>query len=254
MRGVRPEKHHSVEKRQSTCSGEPADSHPKGGQNGKVLLATVTLYTKCPVQIQAKNSNGGCMMQPRTKSQLDLKFFNGKQLNVDFSSETYTGTTNSDFATLKCPTSTITSPRHINLGRGSHDYLMISSELFLEPCGFDGVQERIQLVKSTQMTHTWGLQFRGTTADKFTGAGDGHILQGVDYIVNEFGDTVVDLRSATADINLYDAYTRVTLKNVGDIIERDRSEEVKTQLLTCLKDVSSMTAAERNECDTSSSD
>ena len=218
MRRVKPEKHHSVEKRQTTCSGEPANSHPKGGQNGKVLLATVTLYTKCPMQIQTKTSNGGCMMQPRTKSQLDLKFFNGKQLNVDFSSTTYTGTSNSDFATLKCPTSTVTSPREINLGRGSSDYLMISSELFLEPCGFDGVLERIQLVKSPTLSHTWGMQFIGTTADKFTDSGDGHILKGVDYIINEYGDTVVNLRTSTAaNINLYDAYTEVTLRNVGDI-------------------------------------
>eukprot|EP00794_Sanderia_malayensis_P008639 gene8639-9571_t len=112
------------------CSGDDS-SHPEGGQGGKYLMATVTLYSKCPVRVTTKNIEGDCVMRPRMMNELDKNFFHGSKTLVDFSNREYLGTDNTDFVELKCPTNKITHAVQINLKSTSsdtRDILMISDE------------------------------------------------------------------------------------------------------------------------------
>ena len=55
-----------------------------GAGEGKVLLATIALYTKCPVSIEAKTRGQSCVMSRRTKSEIDVRFFPRQQATHRF--------------------------------------------------------------------------------------------------------------------------------------------------------------------------
>ena len=219
------------------CSGEPPDgSHPIGGRDGKSLLATVSFYTKCPGEVSAFNKDGGCMMAPRKVSELDLLFFNGKSFFTDFTQSVQCkqpSIPKADVCTLKCPQQQVTRSTQINLGRGSRDYLVIKNDLFLDPCGIDG--EGAEMILKRAAKTIWELEFKGDH-EKFTGDGTRHQLKGIELIVNEYGDTIVDLGTVTEEeINLFDAYTEKTVIDIAERARREQTDEIADTLTQCLK-------------------
>ena len=220
------------------CSGEPADgSHPMGGGGGKSLLVTVSFHTKCPGEVSAFNKNGGCMMAPRKVSELDLLFFNGDNLFTDFTQNVqsnYRNTRNVDVCTLKCPQHPVSRSTEIKLGQGDRDYLVIKNDLFLDPCGIDG-EGADMILKRKKRGFFWELEFKGKH-EKFTGAGKRHRLKGIEWIVNEYGEKIVNLRKVRKDeINLFDEYTRKTVTDIADRARREQTDEVADTLTQCLK-------------------
>eukprot|EP00112_Aurelia_sp_Birch-Aquarium-sp1_P017719 Seg4136.1 transcript_id=Seg4136.1/GoldUCD/mRNA.D3Y31 product="hypothetical protein" protein_id=Seg4136.1/GoldUCD/D3Y31 len=238
-----------VSKKSNVCSGEPEREHPEGGKDGKVLLAKVALYSKCPVEIQATNKDGSCMMAPRKKPDLDIKFFNGIKLDIDFTRREYQGGQGNDCAVLKCPDNDVTTQSKIKLVGATNDFLVIGREKFLDPCDIDGEEAKITLEKRPNKRNTWVLKFEGVA--KFSGRGVRLVLRGVDKIVNEFGNVVVNLRNAQeSSIDLYDRYARVTIQEIGNMAGKDRSQEIKDNLLKCIKEESEMTDEEKELCKT----
>ena len=52
------------------------------------------------------------------------------------------------------------------------------------------------------------------------------------------------------ELDLYREYAEVAMDSIGEILQRDRTQEIKDELLTCLKSVSSTTQEERDICET----
>ena len=242
----------STEKRQSQCSGETGGNPVTGAGDGKELLAKIALYTKCPVSIKATTRGKSCVMSRRTKSEIDVTFFSGSRLHIDFNQRSYTGSNQNDYALLKCPSSTVSQATSIDLGEGSSDVLVLSSDIFLDPCGIDGASVTLTLEQQPNLTSTWKLKLSGNGLQKFTGAGRTITIIGVEKIISEQGRQVLPLPSQPLDfeLDLYQEYTPVAMKSIGAILQKDRSQEVKDELLTCLKPVSSMTQEERELCET----
>ena len=234
------------DKRTARCSGEPADgSHPEGGKNGKVLLATIAFYSKCPIEIETKNVGGSCMMTTKKKSELDLAFFQGKKLFADFSANVG-ATMGADHCYLKCPSATVTTERWINLSRGSRDKVIISSELFLDPCDIDG--ESVKVTMQRDSVNRWFFVVEGNE-DKFGVNGKVHGFQGVEQIINEYGDLVIDLKNTQQNrFDLYAEYSKATMKRIASIAGHERTREVKNSLLQCTKEESEMSAEEKEIC------
>ena len=219
------------------CSGEPADgSHPMGGEDGKRLLATVSFHTKCPGKVEAFNEVGRCMMARKTLSELDLVFFNGNRFVTDFTQNVESmqpDIPKIDVCTLKCPQQQVSHSTQIKLGRGSRDYLVIKNDLFLDPCGIDGEGAEMFLKKKGKSI--WELEFRGEH-EKFTGDGKRHELRGVEWIVNEYGDKIVNLKTMKKDeIDLFDEYTRKTVIDIAKRARREQTDEVADTLEQCLQ-------------------
>ena len=236
-------------KKSDVCSGEPEGEHPKGGEDGKVLLAKVFLNSKCPVEIHASNQDGSCMMAPRKAADLDIRFFDGVKLDVDFTTRVYRGGRGNDCAVLKCPDNIVTTRTKINLRGGANDFLVIGREKFLDPCDIDGDETKITLEKRPNKRNNWVLKLQGVA--KFNGRARRIILRGIDKIINELGNVVVNLsRAQESTIDLYDRYTRVTMQEIGNIAGRDRSQEIKDNLLKCIKEESEMTDEEKEICKT----
>ena len=242
-----------LDKRTTQCIGEPSNSHPEGGKGGKVLLATIAFYSKCPVEIQATNIGGSCMMSPKKKSELDLAFFQGKKLFADFSrniTETV-GVQGADHCYLKCPTNTVTQDIWINLNRGKRDKVIISRELFLDPCGIDGVTVNMTMMRIDE--NTWMFRIVGNE-DKFGEGGEQHVFHGVEQIINEYGNLVIDLKNAPldewgeAEFDIYAEYSKVTMKEIAAITGRERTTEVKNSLLQCMKKEKDMSIEEKEIC------
>ena len=252
--GVSDEDHEikSTEKRQTQCSGETGGNPVTGAGDGKVLLATIALYTKCPVSIEASTGGQSCVMSRRTKSEIDVRFFPGSRLHIDFNQRSYTGSNQNDYALLKCPSSTVSQATTIDLSDGASDVLVLSSDIFLDPCGIDGSSVTLTLEGQPNLTSTWKLKLSGNGLQKFTGAGRTITIIGVEKIINEQGRGVLPLPMQPFDfeLDLYREYAEVAMDSIGEILQRDRTQEIKDELLTCLKSVSSTTQEERDICET----
>lgn len=252
--GVSEEDHEikSAEKRQSQCSGETGGNPVTGAGEGKVLLATIALYTKCPVSIEANTRGRSCVMSRRTKSEIDVRFFPGSRLHIDFNQRSYTGSNQNDYALLKCPSSTVSQATTIDLSEGSSDVLVLSSDIFLDPCGIDGASGTLTLERQPNLTSTWKLTLSGNGLQKFTGAGRTITIIGVEKIINEQGGEVLPLPMQPFDLelDLYRKYAEFAMESIGAILQRDRTQEVKNELLTCFKEESSMTQEESELCET----
>ena len=246
--GVSEEDHEikSAEKRQSQCSGERGGNPVTGAGEGKVLLATIALYTKCPVSIEANTRGQSCVMSRRTKSEIDVRFFPGSRLHIDFNQRSYTGSNQNDYALLKCPSSTVSQATTIDLSEGSSDVLVLSSDIFLDPCGIDGASGTLTLEGQPNLTSTWKLNLSGNGLQKFTGAGRTITIIGVEEIINEQGRRVLPLPMQPFDfeLDLYREYAEFAMESIGAILQRDRTQEVEDELLTCLKQVPRMTQEE----------
>ena len=235
-------------KKTTRCQGEPADgSHPQGGAiNGKVLLATVTMSTTCPARVYSFTTDGDCMMTPRPVSELDLTSFEGKAIIADFTSNIFGSNGANDFVTLECPAYQVSYRTRIDLRGGNQDTVVIRGDKFLEPCEFDGENATIVLERDGR---SWKLTFDLDEENHFTGQAKIHILKGVEKIINEYGQLVVDLTATTDDtIQLLDAYARVTMRDIGNVQERERSSEFKANLLMCLQHTETPTAQQRELC------
>lgn len=238
-------------KRNTPCSGEPSDgSHPKGGQNGKELLAIIALYSKCPVEIQSTNNEGGCMMRPKKKMELDLAFFQGKKLLCDFSRD-ISGSDGADHCYLTCPEQAAIKHTTINLGKGSQDRLIMGEELFIAPCAIDDSTHAYPIGLMKMSSSNWILFFNDVPKLSYSPEVEmiQHLLDGVDKIVNEYGDIIVDLRTEEErSINLYDRYAESTMRKMAFVAGEERTEEIKNDLLQCMKEESSMTDDEKETC------
>lgn len=235
-----------TEERRSQCSGETARK-----PGFKEDLATIVLHSKCPVSIEATNRDGSCMMSPRTKSEIDVTFFRGSRLLIDFNQRSYKGSRKGDYALLKCPSSTVSQATTIDLSEDANDVLILSSELFLDPCGIDESNGALRLERLDGPHLTWELQLPENGLRKFSGPGRTITILGVEEILNEHGDSVLDLRKKLSGVDdLYQLYAISTMGSIGAIIERDRSQGVKNDLLSCLNLESSITPEEQELCET----
>ena len=144
----------------------------------------------------------------------------------------------------------------VDLGEGSHDYLIIGEDLFFEPCGIDGSNGMIHLKRHETMDNAFNLVLEGDHLENFVGEGRTITLIGVDKIVNEYGKTVMPLTKGFPDINfhidLYKEYSYETMtESIGKVFERERSEEVKNNLLQCISNTGNLSEEERKElCET----
>lgn len=241
-----------MEKRQTQCSGETGGNPVTGAADGKALLAKIALYTKCPVSIEASTRGQSCVMSRRTKSEIDVRFFPGSRLHIEFNQRSYTGSNQNDYALLKCPSSTVSQATTIDLSEGSSDVLVLSSDIFLDPCGIDGASVMLKLEGQPNLTSTWELKLSGNGLQKFTGAGRTITIIGVEKIINEQGRQVLPLPVQPFDfeVDLYREYALFAMDSIGAILQRDRSQEVKDELLKCLELQSNMTQEERELCET----
>ena len=218
------------------CSGEPGNgNHPKGGV-GKKLLAIVSFQTKCSGEVKADtDENGNCMMATRKVTELDLIFYDGNHYFSDFTRDVKTTQPTSpkiSVCTLKCPQNQVTSSTKIEIGLRPTGVLVIRSDLFLDPCdlGREGV---LRLKKISCLL--WELQLEGTLT-KFTGGGKRHQLYGFNTIVNENGDTIVDLsQEKRIAIDLYKVYAKKKVNTMAESARRERSKEVANSLEECYK-------------------
>jgi len=168
------------------------------------------------------------MMARKKLSELDLVFFNGNRFVTDFTQNVESmqpDIPKIDVCTLKCPEQKVSHSTQIKLGRGSRDYLVIKNDLFLDPCGIDGEGAEMFLKKKGKSI--WKLEFRGEH-EKFTGDGKRHELKGVEWIVNEYGDKIVNLKTVKKDeIDLFDEYTRKTVIDIAKRARREQTDEVE---------------------------
>ena len=232
-------------KRSSYCSGEDSIGiHEKGGQDGKVLLATVTVHSKCSLAVSSSNVNGGCMAYMRSISNLDIVFYEGMNTSADLSSSIEMSD-KSDLVHLVCPDSPVQFSNSINMKGSTGDIIILSSSRFLEPCGIDGYYKRMLINRKYWKTlngvvkYKWELELHNNP--KFPvkigeESGWKHVLMGVEKIVNEYGDVVVNLRSGEGEFyDLYHEYTKATMKSVGVMYGSTRSSEIRNDLLTCIQ-------------------
>lgn len=226
----------------SRCSGEPGDgSHPKGGI-GKKLLAKVSFQTKCPGKVKADtDENGNCMMAGRKVSELDHIFYDGNHYSTDFTRDMKARDPTSpktSICTLKCPQSQVTRSTKIEIGFRPNGVLVIRNDLFLYPCDMEkeGV---LRLTKISCLL--WQLRLESA---KFAGGGKIHQLYGFKKIVNENGDTIVDLsQEKRIEIDLYKMYAKKTVNAMAESARRDRSNEVANSLEECYRSSKSLSNA-----------
>eukprot|EP00794_Sanderia_malayensis_P015447 gene15447-17029_t len=242
-----------------SCPGEHGGNVQ--ASHGKVLLATIEFNTKCSGKIFAKARGGACVMRRRKKSELDTKFFPGNRHVVHFNRRNYQGTMSADYVVLNCPSSEVTEETTIDLTLGSSnihvnsdtsDYLVVSSNMFFDPCGIEANPDEdgsySLLSKNHGVEDTWTLWISGPPSSMFSRGGRSIVLKGVDKIINEFGHTVVDLNNPPQlYINLYDEYAKKTSRNIAHMIGRDRTEEVMNNLLSCIQQSGNLSDEEREE-------
>eukprot|EP00794_Sanderia_malayensis_P001381 gene1381-1523_t len=86
---------------------------------------------------------------------------------------------------------------------------MISDEKFFSDCCINETNSP-RLVEESGLESSWIIQMFDAP-EKFDEEGTVVILKGVDYIIYEIGQTIVDLTEEEADIILYDAYVKRTM-------------------------------------------
>eukprot|EP00794_Sanderia_malayensis_P004088 gene4088-4640_t len=229
------------EKRQLQCAGQTGSDpilNPR-----RRLVATIAFNTKCPGLIRANTRRMQCVTRRRSKFELDTKFYPGKKQIVDFQERNYQGTDLADYVILKCPSSTVTQTTTIDLSSSSgeddsdiSDYLVIGSEMFLLPCGIDGEQGATIRLNKMAGDDSWLLRIYGSS--KFTGDGIKLKIPNVDYIINEFGKIILDLNDipSAAMIDVYVAYSHKTTESIAEILGKERTDEIKENILTCIKE------------------
>ena len=223
------------------CDGETG-GNPTMGSSGKELLAIIRLKHQRLIKIEAKSSNGRCVMKRRKQQELDTQFFPGKRLHIDLSERNYDGSEDDDYALLKCPLSTVNEPTTINLGDGENDYLVIGEHLFTDPCDID----RMKLVRHRTLKNAWKLVLAGPDLEKFTGKARTITLIGVEKILNEHGDIVLELPDSPTH-NLNRKYTDVSRNDMRKWAEAGRTKEIKDNIMTCIDGTGDLSLEEREE-------
>lgn len=197
-------------------------------------------------------------MSQRKLLELDTRFFSGKRITVDFSQRNYQGSSTSDYAVLKCPSSTVNQPTTIDLrekdqsiiaGTDSSDYVVIGSEMFLNPCNIDGQETTMILNNIKGQDDTFLIWVSSTAEDtKFTYEGRRIILKGIDKIINEHGDVILDLTTISARFyDIYHEHASKTTDSVARIMGLSHTEEVKNNILTCIQGTGDISEEEREE-------
>lgn len=235
----------SAAKRQANpCSGEtPIETHRKGGQDGKVLLATVTVHSKCGLMVSSTNEDGGCMAYSDRMEELDLVFYEGSNFTYNFGGNSQGGQ-KSDVAHLECPESPVNDKYTLNLGGSSGDRVVVGGRFF-DDCEIDGKLKHLYMFKrpwkilNGKQIYLWELEFLNNP--KFPAkigepGGWKQRLAGVERIVNEYGDEIANMNKFTDFMNLYEAYNKVTMNTIAGILGSKRSTEIKSEVLTCLQD------------------
>ena len=222
------------------------------------MTQIITLISALGV-IEARTASGECVMRQRRLLELDTRFFSGERLIVDFNQRKYQGTSLSDYAVLKCPSSTVNQETTIELRDNNNipphyldlsNYLVIGSEMFLDPCNIDGDETNMKLERISDEGPTFLLLVESSTeGTKFNNAGGRIVLKGVDKIINEYGQVIFDLANYRNDIthNFYDIYSSKTAEVIVKIMGRPHSEEVKNNILTCILDKGSVSKEECEE-------
>ena len=223
------------------CDGETG-GNPTMGSSGKELLAIIRLKHQRLIKIEAKSSNGRCVMKRRKQQELDTQFFPGKRLHIDFSERNYDGSEDDDYALLKCPLNTVNEPTTINLGDGENDYLVIGEHLFTDPCDIDGMK----LVRHRTLENAWNLVLAGPDLEKFTGKARTITLIGVEKILNEHGDIVLELPDSPTH-NLNRKYTDVSRNDMRKWAEAGRTKEIKDNIMTCIDGTGDLSLEKREE-------
>jgi hypothetical protein len=239
-----------VEEGEGTCDGERG-GNPTMDSNERTPLAIINIRSSCPIEIEAIASDGSCVMRRRKKHELDTHFFPGFRLRIDFSEQTYQGSEVNDYAILECPSSEVSHSTSIDLGGGSDDYLVIGRNLFLDPCGLDGVDATMRLIKDVDNGNVWNLVFGGSSVRKFTEEEARTIsITGLEKFLDEYGNVVLRLDEDTPnELDLYEKYS--SLSNIAEDYENDHGNEIKNNLFTCVNGNGDITAEERIElCET----
>eukprot|EP00794_Sanderia_malayensis_P008291 gene8291-9174_t len=217
------------------CSGGDG----KGGGSTKALLATVVAHTKCPLQIMSSTQSGSCMAPRTIINELDVIFYSGRKLTTQFDGDRG-GTDKDDLMYLLCPLQEVTKKTEIDLGAGQNDAIVLRNS-FINDCKIDSKSHRMQLQKIND-TMPWQLVF--VNVPKFPQENQKseswiHSLRGVEKILNDYGETVVDLTELLARrINLFDDYNKVTMKKAGFDLGSQRTPEIQRKLLQCINNPS----------------
>ena len=240
-----------VEEGEGTCDGERG-GNPTMDSSERTPLAIIDIRSSCPVEIETIASDGSCVMRRRKKHELDTHFFPGFRLRIDFSEQTYQGSEANDYAILECPSSEVSHSTSIDLGAGSHDYLVIGQNLFLEPCGLDGVDATMRLIKDLDNGNVWNLVFGGSSVERFTQEARTISITGLEKFLDEYGNVVLRLDEDTPnELDLYEKYSSFSLSNIAEDYENDHRNEIKNNLFTCVNGTGDITAEERIElCET----
>ena len=210
-------------------------NHPRGGV-GKKLLAVVSLQTKCPGEVKADtDERGNCMMATRPLSELDLIFYDGNHYCTDFRRDiiaTHTTPPKTSVCTLKCPQNQVSRSSKVKIGFSPSGVLVIGNDKFLDPC--DLAKEGV-LILTRISSLLWELRVESAQA-KFTGNGKRHQLYGFNRIVNENGDTIVEIsQEKRIELDLYKMYARKKVKTIAESAREERSEEVANSLEECYR-------------------
>lgn len=237
----------------SSCTGEPSDgNHPKKSI-GKKLLAIVSFQTKCPGEVKADiDEAGNCMMATRKVSELDPVRYDGKHYFADLTHDIRVKeqsvdsiafdleTRKTSVCTLMCPQDQVTRSTKIEIGLRPYGVLVIRSDLFLDPCDME--REGVLRLRKISCV-LWELRLRGKHS-KFAGMGTKHQLYGFSRIVNENGDTIVDLnQEKRIKIDLYKMYARKRVETMAKSARGERSNEVANSLEECYKTSRSLSSA-----------
>jgi len=221
-----------------TCKIEKEyKQHTRGKFGGKKLRVVVEIVSSCPVMVRAMKKDATCMLN-RPLAEVDLQFFGGKDLTVDFTADVK-GDRKNDLVTLKCPKSQIIKSITINTNSGGGDAVVLRKDTFLDPCEIDGEVTSLKLKCIETNNHgvkkkKWELKIEGAD-DKFNGNGKTHYLKGVREIINEFGISVINLKDHEENcgqvLDLYDFYTANTLPSYA----KEKGEEIAKEWESCYK-------------------
>lgn len=214
--------HRSVQPSTGFCSGEFEERNGEGGK-GKQKIATIFLSTRCPVKIRAETKNK-CVIN-RPLGELDLMFYNGRKVLMDFSQDISPAADGTDVITLHCPKRVVSTQVTFNLA-GGDDTIVLRKDTFIDPCKIDG--EIIKLIVERNGDE-WKLRI--VNSEKFEE--QEHIIKGAAKVVNEYGNLVFDFSSdREGKVDLFDLYTRQTAQ---DMIGEKESGEVKKEMLKCMQ-------------------
>ena len=240
----RMESSYAVKRQTNPCSGEtPIETHRKGGQDGKVLLATVTVHSKCGLMVSSTNEDGTCMAYSDRMEELDLVFYDGFNFTYNFGGNSQGGQ-KSDVAYLQCPESPVNDKYTLNLGGSSGDRVVVGGRFF-DDCEIDGKLKQIYMYKrpwkilNGKQIYLWELEILNNP--KFPvkigePGGWKQRLAGVERIVNEYGDEIANMNKFNDFMNLYEGYNKVTMKTIAGILGQKRSTEISSEVLTCIQD------------------